>query len=206
MREKEILQLMAIYSVLNRMDARHIISTILRYYSGYMTVVYDSIKPPHRSHCLDEVLRILGNECENNFELLQGNLGDILKKPILPSIVGVDMIVFKTIYPFGSVGCVREKPLDPLSAADLVNKALESLPKEIKVRVQIESRMSRGEEGWKIFFETISCLERVIFRIHRERIYGKKFTPSVKLLLENMKHGRAGFYSRNRLFCQPDFE
>ena len=205
MREKEILQLMAIYSVLNRMGARHIISLILRYYSGYMTVVYDSIEPSHRSHCLDEVLRILGNGYENNFELFQGNLEDILKKPILPSIVGMDTIVFENFYPYNTVGVCVRKHLDPLSAAGLVNLALESLSKKNKVRVQIETHMRGGEEGWKIFFETISCLERVMFNIRRTNCpVGKELTPSIELLDENVRHDIIDF-RRGRRLTHPDF-
>ena len=205
MREKEILQLMAIYSVLNRMGAHHIISLILRYYSGYMTVVYDSIEPSHRSHCLDEVLRILGNGYENNFELFQGNLEDILKKPILPSIVGMDTIVFENFYPYNTVGVCVRKHLDPLSAAGLVNLALESLSKKNKVRVQIETHMRGGEEGWKIFFETISCLERVMFNIRRTNCpVGKELTPSIELLDENVRHDIIDF-RRGRRLTHPDF-
>ena len=203
MREKEILQLMAIYSVLNRMDARHIISLILRYYSGYMTVVYDS-KQPYHSHCLDEVLRILGNEYGNNFELFQGNLGGILKKPILPDIVGMDTIVFQNFYPYNTVMEIPPS-LDPWSAAGLVNNALSSIPEKKKVRVQIESRMSRGEEGWKIFFKTISCLERVMFDISRSRVRGKEFTPSNELLKEIMGYNIIDFGQGRRL-THPDFE
>ena len=200
MRENEILQLMAICSVLKRMDAHHIMKLILRYFSGYLTVVYDSTQLPYSPDCLRHTIDALWVEYDENIEYIHGNLEDFLEKTTFRCTVGVNRIIFKnantiTCGPYSGL-------LFPQSTAGLVNDALLSLPKNFKVRVHIEGRMRGGEEGWKIFFKTISSLERVMFDIHGEMITGK-LTPSRELLIENVKHE---LYRYKRWFYHPDFE
>ena len=111
-------------------------------------------------------------------EFMEGNLADLRETTSFP--YNICTIVF-TACEYGSVNHHRRANLlYPEDAAGLVNDALLSRPEGI-VTVIINIGMEGGEGGWKIFFDTISCLERVDFEIKVQRSRGV-FAPSIELV------------------------
>ena len=139
-----------------------------------------------------------GNSPEHVLEVAQGELAGV--RGLLENQYIVDRLVLKETFLFGSVLCRSlSQQLYAEDTARFVNFALSSNPDGI-VSVYIDVKMKGEEEGWRVFFNGISCLGRVNFEIQSP---GRLWRFPSKDLAESMgingyvKHGSRFVYDNS---------